>query len=263
MVSGKAAVTIDDGSEQGQVVRYDILRPVLSCATFIAVMLGLALVTSGAHAAPWQFSAPLTLAGATGEPHYHHLDGAGRRHVAADTNHVAIVWEDDRSGAPQVYFASKGHRATGFAESIRLSTGAEAYEPAIAGLGAGHWLAAWEQFRLPVHRPAAPANVAEMPALQVVESSDRITVSGSGFSVGIDRSTGLLSYFEVEGRELLVSPLEPDFWRAPTDNDYGNRMPRRQAVWKDAGRVRTLEGLETKAIGAGQVKIDAMLGSDG
>ena len=41
MVSGKSAVTIDDGSEQGQVVRYDILRPVLSCATFITVMLGL------------------------------------------------------------------------------------------------------------------------------------------------------------------------------------------------------------------------------
>jgi hypothetical protein len=41
MVSGKSAVTIDDGSEQGQVVRYDILRPVLSCAAFITVMLGL------------------------------------------------------------------------------------------------------------------------------------------------------------------------------------------------------------------------------
>ena len=122
------------------------------------------------------------------------------------------------------------------------------------------WLAAWEQFRLPVFRQAAPANVVAMPALQVVESSDRITVSGSGFSVGIDRSTGLLSYFEVGGRELLVSPLEPDFWRAPTDNDYGNRMPRRQAVWKDAGRVRTLEGLETTTIATGQVRIDATLG---
>lgn len=39
MVSGKAAVTIDDGSEQGQLVRYDILRPVVSCALFITVML--------------------------------------------------------------------------------------------------------------------------------------------------------------------------------------------------------------------------------
>jgi beta-galactosidase len=37
-------------------------------------------------------------------------------------------------------------------------------------------------------------------------------------------------------------------------------MPRRQAVWKDAGRVRTLEGLVTKKIATGQVRIDATLG---
>jgi hypothetical protein len=41
MVSGKSAVTINDGSEQGQLVRYDILRPVVSCAVFITVMLGI------------------------------------------------------------------------------------------------------------------------------------------------------------------------------------------------------------------------------
>jgi hypothetical protein len=39
MVSGKSALTIENGSEQGEVVRYDIVRPVLSCALFIAVML--------------------------------------------------------------------------------------------------------------------------------------------------------------------------------------------------------------------------------
>ena len=122
------------------------------------------------------------------------------------------------------------------------------------------WLVAWEQFRLPAYRPPVPANVAEMPALEIVESSDRITVGGGGFSVGIARSTGLLAFFEIEGRELLVSPLEPDFWRAPTDNDYGNRMPRRQAVWKDAGRVRTLDGLRTTRVGPAEVRIEATLG---
>jgi beta-galactosidase len=122
------------------------------------------------------------------------------------------------------------------------------------------WLAAWEQFRLRAYRPPVPAKVAEMPPLEVIESSDRVTVAGSGFSVGIDRSTGLLSFFEIEGRELLVSPLEPDFWRAPTDNDYGSRMPSRQGVWKDAGRIRTLDGLEVKSVGPGEVRIDVTLG---
>ena len=121
------------------------------------------------------------------------------------------------------------------------------------------WLAAWEQFRLPTYRPPTPAVVEGLPPLEILESSDRLTVAGSGFAVGIDRATGLLSSFEIEGRELLLSPLEPDFWRAPTDNDYGNRMPRRQAVWKDAGRIRTLDGLGVERVSDGEVRVEASL----
>ncbi len=39
MVSGKSALSFDDGTEEGELVRYDIIRPVASCATFITVML--------------------------------------------------------------------------------------------------------------------------------------------------------------------------------------------------------------------------------
>ena len=98
-----------------------------------------------ALAAPWSFGEPVTVAGATGSPHYHHLDGAGRQHIAASAAEVALVWEDDRSGAPQVYFAVKPRVAESFSRAEQLSTGDEAYEPAIAFLGHGRWLAAWEQ----------------------------------------------------------------------------------------------------------------------
>lgn len=96
-------------------------------------------------AAPWIFSDPVTVAAEPGRPHYHHLDGAGRRHVAASDSEVAVVWEDDRSGAPQVYVAIKALDEPGFGRVERLSSGGEAYEPAIAALGEGRWLAAWEQ----------------------------------------------------------------------------------------------------------------------
>ena len=39
MVSGKSAMSFDDGSGDEELVRYDIVRPVASCATFIVVML--------------------------------------------------------------------------------------------------------------------------------------------------------------------------------------------------------------------------------
>lgn len=96
-------------------------------------------------AAPWEFGEPVTVAGVSDVAHFHHLDGAGRRHIAATADQVAVVWEDDRSGAPQVYFAIKPLRAQVFAAEMQLSDGKEAFEPAVAALGAGRWLAAWEQ----------------------------------------------------------------------------------------------------------------------
>jgi hypothetical protein len=44
MVSGKSAMSFDDGSEEEELVRYDIVRPVFSCAAFIAVMLVISCV---------------------------------------------------------------------------------------------------------------------------------------------------------------------------------------------------------------------------
>ncbi|MDA8744701.1 ABC transporter permease [Rubripirellula amarantea] len=39
MISGKTAVEINDGANENQVIRYKILRPVLSCSIFVLVML--------------------------------------------------------------------------------------------------------------------------------------------------------------------------------------------------------------------------------
>ena len=98
-----------------------------------------------AVAQPWEFDDPVTVGGDAPPAHYHHLDGSGRRHVAASDGAVALVWEDDRSGAPQVYCATKLHREPEFARVVRLSDGDEAYEPAIVALDGDRWLAAWEQ----------------------------------------------------------------------------------------------------------------------
>ncbi len=44
MVSGKSAISFDNGGEEAEIVRYNILRPVFSCAAFIAVMLTIGCV---------------------------------------------------------------------------------------------------------------------------------------------------------------------------------------------------------------------------
>jgi len=99
---------------------------------------------------------------------------------------------------------------------------------------AGHEVA-WDQFVLPGGPDPEPRRTAE-GACTVERTSDAVLVSGDrGFAVEIDKKTGKLRSFKTGGRELLEHPLEPHFWRAPVDNDRGNRMPSRQGAWRDAG----------------------------
>ena len=100
----------------------------------------LALVFAGlpmvVGAAEWRFETPVELTAKDAAAHFHHHDGAGRRHVAAGKQQVAVVWEDDHSGMPQVYMAVLPYGADTHAARYRLSLGGEAYEPAVVAAGA-------------------------------------------------------------------------------------------------------------------------------
>jgi beta-galactosidase len=93
---------------------------------------------------------------------------------------------------------------------------------------------AWQQFKLPLKAPAVTADAAAMSPLEITNRDDVIQVSGKDFSVTVDRKTGFLSSMKYQDVELIQEPLMPDFWRAPNDNDKGNDMPKRCAVWKTA-----------------------------
>jgi len=60
-----------------------------------------------------------------------------------------------------------------------------------------------------------------------------------------DTLRGNLISLKVDGNEMLNEHAQPDFWRAPTDNDFGNRMEQRQAMWKNAGVNTRLLDLNT------------------
>ncbi len=106
---------------------------------------------------------------------------------------------------------------------------------------AGH-VYAEQQFQL--QSRAAPAAAPDRGKVSVEESPGEVRLSGGDMSAGFDRATGLLDSLKISGRELLQAPLRPNFWRAPTDNDFGNYMQDWAAVWEQAGRNRRLVSLE-------------------
>lgn len=89
-----------------------------------------------------------------------------------------------------------------------------------------------------------PAQPALCDRLKWRETRAEFRVSCGDTAMAIDRRTGLLSSLELDGREFVLSPLAPNFWRAPTDNDFGNYMPEWAAAWKEAGGNRKLEALQ-------------------
>lgn len=62
-----------------------------------------------------------------------------------------------------------------------------------------------------------------------------ITLSANNTSVTINKQTGLIDYLDVNGKPMFEEgySLKPDFWRAPTDNDYGASIQKVLGAWRD------------------------------
>ena len=62
-----------------------------------------------------------------------------------------------------------------------------------------------------------------------------LIVNGCGFQAEFNRENGLLTRYAVKDQEMIVDgeALKPNFWRAPTDNDYGAGLQRKYAAWKN------------------------------
>ena len=70
----------------------------------------------------------------------------------------------------------------------------------------------------------------------VTHGTHNIGVRGENFDVLFsDLNGGLVSY-RYGGVEMIKMIPKPNFWRAPTDNDYGNGMPKRLQVWKESSK---------------------------
>ena len=69
----------------------------------------------------------------------------------------------------------------------------------------------------------------------VKENVSHITISAAGTSITIGRKTGWIDYLDIDGCPMLADrvSITPDFWRAPTDNDYGAGLQNKFAVWKN------------------------------
>ena len=113
----------------------------------------------------------------------------------------------------------------------------------------GHEIAS-EQFRLPIE----PLTVTEHKAsgkTTVSTEGDEVKVSSPRMQFVFNKKSGLVTSYKVNGIEYFAEGfgIQPNFWRAPNDNDYGNGQPKREQIWKQSSKNFNVADVVTEAVG--------------
>ncbi|MFD3312230.1 glycoside hydrolase family 2 TIM barrel-domain containing protein [Streptomyces sp. NPDC058694] len=106
-----------------------------------------------------------------------------------------------------------------------------------------------QQLPVDADSPAVrPVPLERVPALSHQDGERSVTVKGKGFSVTVDKRTGVITSYEARGTRLITSGPAPNFWRAPTDNDRGNGQHVRNQTWRDAGALRKVTDVSVRTL---------------
>ncbi|HEY9233149.1 MAG TPA: glycoside hydrolase family 2 TIM barrel-domain containing protein, partial [Blastocatellia bacterium] len=195
------------------------------------------------------------------------------KYLFSDLSNLRGAWEMEESGVviqrgnlPALNIAAGQSQELQLAiKPPKTAPGAEYFLKVMFRLAAdtpwaarGH-VVAWDQLTMPYQTiPARAHDVAAMPALMISDSPDAYTIASTQFKARVGKQSGALESYEVKGKQLIAAPLMANFWRAPTDNDRGNDMPKRQGVWREAAAKRTVKEVAAEQINPQVVRVTAV-----
>jgi len=105
---------------------------------------------------------------------------------------------------------------------------------------------AWEQ--LPVREsPVAPVRLGQFDEpLNFTEPANQLIIDGTFTRIVFDKSSGFLSQITHHGLNLMKEGegLKPNFWRGPTDNDFGANRQKKLIAWKKSTQTQVLKSFK-------------------
>ena len=104
---------------------------------------------------------------------------------------------------------------------------------------AGHRIA-WEQFVVNTWDASHFLTEAREKKISTRKTNDQLRVTAGNFVLTFDLTKGSLTSLQNGGNELLAAPLEPNFWKAPNDNQMKNGYGDRLGAWRTAATNRKL-----------------------
>ncbi|MHA1643384.1 MAG: glycoside hydrolase family 2 TIM barrel-domain containing protein [Promethearchaeota archaeon] len=125
----------------------------------------------------------------------------------------------------------------------------------------GH-IIAWEQFKIPFETPEGKIiDLESIPTLKFNEDEQYLEILASDINIRINKNSGELISLKKGSKEILLSPLKPNFWRALTDNDLGETYVKEAPVeiddrWKHAVNERKLSKFNIDRSSAKKIKLE-------
>ncbi|MEL7599965.1 MAG: glycoside hydrolase family 2 TIM barrel-domain containing protein [Proteiniphilum sp.] len=124
-------------------------------------------------------------------------------------------------------------------------------EKATPLIPSGHVVAA-EQIALPFDK-SKPVFVQteSYPPLQLTEAENTVAVKSPSVHFVFSKKNGLVTSYKVRGTEYFHENfgVQPNFWRAPNDNDYGSGAPNRLQIWKQSSKNFYVTDVKTSSEG--------------
>lgn len=70
--------------------------------------------------------------------------------------------------------------------------------------------------------------------LKVKQDNNWVNITSDNISVSFSKKSGLLRSYQVNSVNFVDTvEVKPSFWRAPTENDFGAKLPSKLKAWKD------------------------------
>ena len=77
------------------------------------------------------------------------------------------------------------------------------------------------------------------------KNGNTLSFSNDKIQGEINLKSGLITSYHFKGQPQIIDEFpEPYFWRAPTDNDFGNGMPTKLGIWRNAHVNKTVKNVE-------------------
>lgn len=128
---------------------------------------------------------------------------------------------------------------------------------------------AWDQFKIPFTFPEKKEETFNLPSIEIGYTDTSINIKGREFNMVFGKESGSLELYEYRKHKLITSPLEPNFWRAPIDNDNLKRVVSysypflgwliKTSPWKYASKNRKIEKIRIDKFQHNVIKVESLM----